>query len=255
MLEQMRRQGASIFVYLIFCLLIAIFIINFRPGQSRSDDNGCSGRSNPIISIDGNEVTQTAYHIAYSNPYNQGQQKQRVWVALETLIRRELLAQEGDRRGLLVGDDLIDDQIKKGYFFLGGQRANIPGAIETIDGEKFYNHKAVKNWANQLNVSFNSYREEQKRALLASMVADTLQSAVQVTRDEAETDYDYDHTLATYDVVSFKPDEYKSAMKVSDADIERYLAAHADAVQARYKADERTYKAVKRQLKLREIFI
>ena len=39
MLENLRRQGSSIFVYLIFCLLIAIFIINFRPGQTRQGDN------------------------------------------------------------------------------------------------------------------------------------------------------------------------------------------------------------------------
>ena len=41
----------------------------------------------------------------------------------------------------------------------------------------------------------------------------------------------------------------------ADADVDRYLAAHEDDVKARYKADERTYKGVKPQLKLRQIFI
>src|SRR5437016_2593449 len=102
MLENLRRQGASIFVYLIFCLLILIFIINFRPGQSRSEDNGCSGANNLIVSVEGGDVTQTAYHIAYSNPYNRGTGKQRAWVALEMLIRRELLADEASNHALLV---------------------------------------------------------------------------------------------------------------------------------------------------------
>src|SRR5215831_10401749 len=100
MLENMRRQGASIFVYLIFCLLIAIFIINFRPGQSKSEGNGCTGDTNLVVSVDGKQVSQTAYHIAYSNPYNRGQQKQRTWLAIEGLISRELLAQEAEKRGL-----------------------------------------------------------------------------------------------------------------------------------------------------------
>src|SRR5260221_9846144 len=91
MLEQMRKQGASIFVYLIFCLLIAIFVINFRPGQSRQDDNGCRGTSNVVMSVDGSEVTQIAFKAAYSNGYNRGNGKQKVYVALDTLIRRGLL--------------------------------------------------------------------------------------------------------------------------------------------------------------------
>ena len=103
MLEQMRKQGASIFVYLIFCLLIAIFVINFRPGQSRNDDSGCRGTSNVAVAVDGEEATQTAYTMAFSSPYNWGQQKQKqkVQIALETLIRRELLASEAEKRGLM----------------------------------------------------------------------------------------------------------------------------------------------------------
>ena len=40
MLEESRKKGASVFVYLIFCLLIAIFVINFGPqggGRDRPD--------------------------------------------------------------------------------------------------------------------------------------------------------------------------------------------------------------------------
>ena len=44
-------------------------------------------------------------------------------------------------------------------------------------------------------------------------------------------------------------------MKLTDADVDRFIATHGAEVEARYKADERTYKAVKPQLKLRQIFI
>ena len=51
--------------------------------------------SNVVISVDGTEATQTAYKMAYSSPYNWAtSQKSKVWIALETLIRRELLANE-----------------------------------------------------------------------------------------------------------------------------------------------------------------
>src|SRR5574338_1043043 len=108
MLEEARKKGASIFVYLIFCLLIVIFVINFGP-QGGGQGGGFGGSGNVVISVDGEEATQSSYHVAYSNPYNQGKGKQRTYVALETLIRRELLAQEAERRGLRATDDLVMD--------------------------------------------------------------------------------------------------------------------------------------------------
>jgi len=36
MLEQMRQKGASIFIYLIFGLLIVLFVINIAPSGGRS---------------------------------------------------------------------------------------------------------------------------------------------------------------------------------------------------------------------------
>src|SRR5207248_124134 len=50
--------------------------------------------------------------------------------ALESLIRRELLAQEADDRGLKVTEGLLEDQIMKGNFFLAGERMKIPSIFE-----------------------------------------------------------------------------------------------------------------------------
>ena len=252
MLENMRRQGASIFVYLIFCLLIAIFVINFRPGQTRSDESGCSGPSNLVVSVDGNDTSHTAFLIALKTPYNRGTEKQKTWIAIEQLIRREILASEADKRGLRANNALIQKEIQKGHFYLGGQELMIPGIF---DENGYWRLQAYKNWVASLYVSRPSYEDEQERGLLASMMADLIKSEVVVSRDEALAQYLYDNTLVKYDVVAFNPDDYRAAMKLTDADIDRYLAEHADEVSKRYKADERLYKGVKKQLKLREIFI
>ena len=268
MLEQMRKQGASIFVYLIFCLLIAIFVINFRPGQSRQDDNGCRGTSNVVISVDGNEATQTAFKMAYSSPYNWGTSKSKVHIALETLIRRELLANEGEKRGLLVNEDLVNEEIKKGFFFSAtppppGQTEEIEAIYRPIrkmiqgvfDENGYWNLKAFTAWVASLNVSRNAYIEEQRRSILASMMGDILLESIQVSKEEALSEFLYEGNTATYDVVAFKPEMYRNSFRITDADIQRFLKDHADEVQARYKADERTYKGTKPALKLRQIFI
>src|SRR4051812_18193832 len=271
MLEQMRKQGASIFVYLIFCLLIAIIVINFRPGQSRQDDNGCTGSTNEVVRVDGNEVTHSAFLLAFSSPYNwgTGTRNAKIHIALETLIRRELLASEAERRGLMVTEDLVMEEIKKGHFFSAtppppGQtddiealyrpiKKNIQG-IFTEDG--LWSLKGFNNWLASLNnISRNAYIEEQRRGMLASMMADILQESVQVSREEALSQFLFEGNTASYDVVSFQPGMYRGALRVTDADVDRYLKDHTAEVEARYKADERTYKATKPALKLRQIFI
>ena len=250
MLESARRQGASIFVYLIFCLLIAIFVINFGP--QKGSQGGCSGSSNVVIAVDGQEATQSSYHVAYSNGYNRGNGKQKTYVALETIIRREILAQEAEARGMRVDSDLTMDQIKAGWFFLGGQRVQIPGIF---DENQVWNFKALKGWYSSMNVSRNSYVGEQGRGLMASIMAEMLRDSVQVAREEALAHYLFENNTVQYDVVAFKPDAYRAAMKLTDADVERFLSTHAADVEARYKTDERTYKGVKPQLQLRQIFI
>lgn len=248
MLEEARKKGASVFVYLIFCLLIVIFVINFGPQGGQG--GGCSPAAGRI-SIDGENASESAWLVAYGANSQSG--KQKTYIALELLIRQELLAQEAEKRGLRVTDELVMDEIKKGYFFLGGERYQIPG-IFNEDG--FWNHNAFRSWhSGQLRLSRNSYVQAQQRGLLAALMSQLLQDSVQVSRDEALARYLFENHTVQYDVVAFRPEAYRAAMKLTDADIERFLSTHLAEVEARYKVDERTYKGVKPQLQLRQIFI
>src|SRR5688500_3143081 len=145
MLEQMRRQGASIFIYFIFGLLILIFVINFAPSTNRDDLVGGCRSTSTAITVDGDAANNSAYLIAYSANGASGRQK--VYMALDQLIRRELLAQEADARGLRTTGDQADEAIKRGWFFIGGQRINFQSQFfADIDGEKFFNYRQFKNW-------------------------------------------------------------------------------------------------------------
>jgi uncharacterized membrane protein YgcG len=264
MLDSMRKQGASVFLYLVFGLLIAIFVININPG-SKSGEGGCNTGAGSIVTVDGARVGKNAYLVAYSNRYiqefmrmwNFRTSKEREFAAVEMLIRREILAQAAADRGLRVTDDMVMEEIKKGYFFVGGQRIPMGENIfdNHDDGTKTWNINKFKQWYGGLNVSKNSYVDEQTRGMQAALMQELLLASVRVSKEEAKDAYIYQKSTVSYDLVAFEPSAYRTAMKLTDADIARYLAAHEEEVKARFKSDERTYKDVKPQVKLRQIFI
>lgn len=253
MLESMRQKGASIFIYLIFGLLILIFVINFAPNAGQSG-GGCAGAGNTAITINGEKVNNNAFKISYSIQ-DEGKTRDRIHNALDFLIRREILAQAAEERGLRVDRDAIDEEIKKGYFFYGGFRARMPVFEEAGDGTRTWSYSRFRGWVRNLDVSLNTYQDEQARGLQATMMAELLAGSARVSRDEAMQEYLFENTTVTYDTVAFSPDAYRDAMRLADADIQRFLAGHEEEVKAKYKAEEVTYKGTKPQLHLRQIFI
>ncbi|MDQ3341439.1 MAG: peptidylprolyl isomerase [Myxococcota bacterium] len=253
----MRRKGASVFIYLIFGILIAIFVVTLgAPGQG--EGSGCGTQSNEVVDVDGNGANLSAYRIAYSNGFNRLRSREKVYFALETLIRREILADAAAEQGLRVTGDMVDDEIKKGYFFQGGLRIPLGANIfdEHEDGTRTWNVRKFKNWVASLDVkSTSTYRDEQVRSMQAALMYELLTQSTRVSREEALSDFIYTKNTVSYDVVTFAAAPYRAALRLTDADIERYLTSHEADVKARYTQDERLYKGLKPQLKLRQIFI
>ncbi len=252
MLESMRKSGASIFIYLIFGLLIVIFVLNFAPNAGQGG-GGC-GVTQSAMTVNGEKTTQSAYKLAYSGNGQTGRNK--VYVALDLLVRRELLAQAADERGLRITSALVDEEIKAGYFFLGGQRIALGQQVfDEVDGDRYFNFGKLKGFVTGLNVSMNAYKEEQQRGLQAALMAELITDSAQVSRDEALANYRFENSTVTYDAVSFSPSAYRDAMQLTDADLQRFIAGHEADVKKKFADEERTYKATKPALKLRSIFI
>ncbi|HEY4239943.1 MAG TPA: peptidylprolyl isomerase [Kofleriaceae bacterium] len=251
----MRRSGASIFVYLIFGLLIIIFVINFAPNTGRSSGSGCGITSNTAMTIDGEKASKNSFLIAFNANQANGTQKR--YLALDILLRRELLAQAAEAHGIKVDGDMVLEEIKKGTFFFGGLRENLgPRLFDQMDnGTKIWNYKKYKGWVSGLNVTPGQYQEDQIRGMEAALMSEMLEGSARVSREEARTSWETEHDTATYEVVAFQPGAYRATMRLTDADIARFLTTHAAEVDARYKADAVTYKGVKPQVRIREIFL
>lgn len=259
MLEETRRRGASVFIYIIFVILIAVFVINFGP-QSRGGPGGCNeaANSDTAITIAGEKVRMpTAFRAVYSYFKANGAREQDAKAyALDFLVRREILAQAAEKRGLVTTQEMAEREIMRGYMFIGGQRTALPSFVyEKSDDGPFFNYKQFEGFVQNLNVTRSVFVDQQQRELLAALQAETLRNAAVASRDEALAEFLYERNTATYDVVAFTPRAYRNAFVVTEEDVARYAATHAAEVEARYKADERLYKGVKPQVHVRQIFV
>src|SRR5690349_20348713 len=120
MLEDTRKRGATIAIYVIFGILIAVFVINFGPnGGGRKSKGSCSLRSADVsrLTVDGNHYGMTSWQWALNTltGADNGQQGiQKKIRAMDSLVKRELLAIEAEHRGLVVSDDVVDEKLKRG---------------------------------------------------------------------------------------------------------------------------------------------
>jgi parvulin-like peptidyl-prolyl isomerase len=254
MLENMRRGGASIFVYIVFGGLVVIFVLGINPGGNQS--SGCGTQNSVAVTVDGIDANENAFQVAFNSQYNPARgSEQRKYHALDTLILREMLAQAAEERNIRVSEELIDEEIKKGNFFYSGQRLPLRVYDEHEDGTRTWNFKRVKAWIAGHNVSIGAYKSEQRRSMQATLMAELLTDSVTVSREEALDDFIYEGTTVTYDSVVFSPPAYRAVMKLTDADIARFLTTREAEVKARFTADERLYSDPKAQVKVRQIFI
>ncbi len=255
MLESMRQRGASIFIYLIFGILIAVFVINFGP--SGGQGGGCSSNSNSAVEVDGTDVNLTAFRVAMG-AQNQGNERERKYRAIDLLIRREILAQAAEAHGIRVSGDMVDEEIKQGYFFLGGTRIPLGENIFDYhpDGTRTWSGAKFKRWVANLDVrSLSSYRDEQTRSMQATLMAEMLAASARASREEALSDFLFASSTVTYNLVEFAPQAFRQAMKLTEADVARFAQTHETEVKAKFTADEVTYKGTKPSLKIRQIFI
>ena len=118
-----RRKGASIFIYLIFGLLIVIFVINFAPTNEQGERRRLHGRRQHGVVVDGVKVNNSAFKIAFQ-AQQEGKQRERMNVALD-MARPSRDPRAGRRRARAArrSTTSVDEEIKKGWFFYAGQRA------------------------------------------------------------------------------------------------------------------------------------
>lgn len=253
MFDNLRKSGSSMIIWILFGILIAGFVISFGP-QSVGSSQGCQSNGRmTVLKIDGRTLDDAAWRFAYGLARGGEGERAREMAALDQLVRRELLASEADRRGLRVADGLIDHVITAGEVHYGGRVIPAKGAFYDEEGKGVFSYQQFKRFVFQrMNMSVAGYKRQQTREILATTMERILRGSVAVSVEEARARYIAENTTVAFDAVRFDPAAYADALRITDADLDRYVAAHEAEVKATYV--EASWKG-KKQVRVRRVFV
>ena len=263
MLDIFRQRGLSNVIYgAIIVATIFAFVVTFRPqAQSKTGSlsEACVARVRGSC-IDPKDF-QSAYRILMPSRSQTASRKLNLKkVALDGLVERELLADEGKRLGIGVTDKEVTDQLYAGYI-----RVSVPAADPQIANQivqemyqsymraglvqpavaqahysdrdtaipvdfrdpktKLFDMKIYERTVRNLsNRSTTEFREEQARELLASKVRDAIREPIRVSEPEAWDQYQRQYSTATLAYVPVKETwAARWAASVTQPDVDEWL--------------------------------
>lgn len=264
MLETVRKNARSIFVYFIFGILIVVFILSFGPQSHRG---GCSGSTPTAARVMGREITETTWRygiLALTGGGNaSGERARRQMLrerALDNLIAREILADSAEQMGFRISDEEVRDKIVNGDIYVIGQKVDgkrvyfIKG--EGDDQPRFLPNALKQFVAARLGInSVERFLEEEKRELLAAKVRDLVAAAVRVSPEEVQHRYELDSSKVEIEYVAFQPGSYRANIDLSPADIDAYLKAHEADLHTSYDKEADRWKGRDKEVRVRDLFV
>lgn len=250
MLEQLRRNSRSVIIWVLFGIIIATFVFTF--GTQSEVNTSCGGaQSNEIMAVDGHTVEVHSWRLGMNSTQSGMSKLFRSQQVLDRLLEREILAQAAEDAGFRVTTEMATDKILEGEFYILGSQG---------DGRSFYFRNGVFDYdvlEAQVNAwglpTVDAFVEQQQRELLAAQMRRLILESAVASPEEARDRLVYENTKASLDVLQLRPGDYRSKLNLTDADLDAYLAAHEEEVRKKYEEEERIYKGVGKQAKIRQI--
>jgi peptidyl-prolyl cis-trans isomerase D len=260
MLEQLRRQSGSFIIWFLFAIIILAFVFTF--GSQGGLQVGCGGASDTdVMTVNGKEVDLNSFRYGL-NTMRGGSRPELAQQVLDQLVVREILAQAAEDGGYRVSEDLANEYIKRGEFWVLGSKQNGQGLFveQRFEGGDpnqslwVLRYDRLESLVNSWGLaSVELFIQEQQREIMADMVRATMLQSAVASPEEARARYAQENTTATMDALVFRPLEYRSRLTLSRADIDAYLVAHDSEVKAKFDENERLYKDVSPQARVRMI--
>ncbi|MDB4982400.1 MAG: peptidylprolyl cis-trans isomerase [Myxococcales bacterium] len=258
MLEQMRKSSQSLLIYVLFGIVIAVFVINFGPQSRGSSCEQTMANDHYAAKVQGELVTSSDFHYGYmvrggaQAPVQRAKFQRLKETVMDSLIERELLAQEAERLGYVVTDEQVEDMIANGEIIGLGYRTTVPNLMK---GGKF-DYDSFKSFVQfTLGVTPKSFVEEQKRELLASRVRELMRAGVVVSPAEVKADFVRRGSQVNLEYVPFTGRSYEDTLEPTPAEIADYAAKHETELRKTFDERKFVYEKMPKELRLRQIVV
>ena len=248
MLEQLRRNSRSFIIWILFGIIITVFIISFGP-QAQKTSLSCGHSGEDGLEVAGDAVPTSSWRFALNGLKRSSIPAQlRSQFAADLLVERELLAQAAEERGFRVSDDMVNQAIAAGELYILGYSSR-------QDTSFWRDYKQLEALASDLGMSnVSQLADEQRREQLAEMMRQVILRG-SVSDEELRQVYVNQNTKITAEYVKFDVMRYRSALHLSEADLDRYAASHDAELKKTWEAEKAEWSSAKPRVLVRQILI
>jgi peptidyl-prolyl cis-trans isomerase D len=267
MLETLRRHSRSVLIYLIFGVLIAAFILTFGPPSGRmhgQGKSGCTSEEDWAARVNGRDVLEDSFRFALLTVTGgqgaSGDKARRALIresVLDELIVREIMAQTAEDLGFRLSDQEVLERIaKNGEVYAAGVPAQRAYFFVQNEGDSapHFSSEALESFAKRMGLGgVDRLVQEERREFLARKVLELVAAAVRVAPDEILDRYQRDNRKADISYVGFRPSMYRDDVKVTEADIDTYIAANGEELKKEYEQEKELWLNRDPEVRLRDI--
>jgi len=228
MLDLIRKKQKSVIIKVVFWGIIATFIgtIFLVWGKGRDGSGGSGG---PVAAtVNGAVISDVAYQTYYNNLYDQvkmayggGQVPEALLKqfnleeqSLNTLIERELLRQEAERRDIEVSRQEVIDSIATIPYFQENGAFSKDRYVALLQAQR---------------ISPEQFEADQRESLRIEKLTEQVQADIEITPDEIEAEYRRRNDKVRLEVLRFEPGNFTGKVTVETEALETFYAGEREA--------------------------
>lgn len=281
MFEGLRRHSNSFFMLLLVASVATLFGVSWNPGGTQG---GCSRESLKVsfvarvrnrTLVDADYVsarkfigqmlsTDTSENPAIESALREG--------ALNGLIERELLAQEAERLGFRVTDEMVNEQFRACRFYVSVGTASeavlsrassrrMSGAWDfprTFCGTATeFQYPIFERTVRRLfGRTVSDLRESMKREMLADRMRQMVRASVTLSDEEMWHEYQRTHDQIAVKYLRFNLGFFRNLVRDDDpAQVDAWSRAHGDDINREWQRRRESLQHLPRQIRVRHILV
>jgi peptidyl-prolyl cis-trans isomerase D len=251
MLDILRQNAKSALTYVRFGIIIVVFIVSFGPG-SRGCTEGRATSPGWAAKVGGEVVNGAEFESQYAALFRAyqaraGQAFTRELadqlglrkMAMDQLVEKELLLQEGARLGVVVTDAELEKAIVENPSF-------------QVDG-RFQRDLYLRAVSSAYGTAAR-FEERMRRDLLADKVLALLRTTARVSEEEVRQAFDNEGDRATLEFARFPLAAAREAVQVRPEEVKAFQERNAARIEKHYQENASRYD-LKRRVRARHVLV